>query len=123
MKENQEEPRDKAKKITKPDPKTKEKKKRGRKNIKEQKSKKKKQKWSNGEFDNKNENRRIAREIRGNVGRGKREIGKRERAGSPLFAKVCKSRNFGMAEGILMVAESKTQDRRKRKRTERRKGR
>lgn len=60
MKENQEEPRDKAKKITKPDPKTKEKK-RGRKNIKEQKSKKK-QKWSNGEFDNKNENRRIARD-------------------------------------------------------------
>lgn len=74
-----------------------------KKNVKEER-KNKKQKQLNFEFDNKNENRRIARSTQQC---GKREIGKRKRAGSPLFAKVYKGKNFGMAEGIPKTQKKK----------------
>lgn len=73
---------------------------------KEQKIRKHKQ--SNVEFDNEKRESKVYGKYSGNIKREKREIGKRKRAGSSAIRKSVQEQEFRMAEGILMVAESKT---------------
>lgn len=98
MKGDREELENKAKEITKPNSKTSgRKKKGGRKNVKRERKIRNRNSWTLSWITK----TKIggSREIRSNVERGKREIGKGKWAGSPLLAKVYKGKNFEWWKG------------------------